>query len=342
MGAYSPPLKGRNPIDYTLLDFNERTIPVAEPIKQAMIAFINSDRLQTYPAYGDITAQLASYCDVNESQVMITNGSDHGIELTIRGVCCEGSEAIIPGPSFPMYHQVAGVEGMVIHEPLYTRESGYPVQQVKALINDNTKLIVVSNPNNPSGTLTTREVIIELANAAPQAAILVDECYFEYTQVSMSDCVEEYPNIVITRTFSKTWGLPSVRFGYVIAAEKNIQALLNVRGPYDINQLAVVAAEAALRHPEYTEQYVAEVMNVSKPMMESFLEEHQIQFWPTAANFVWIFPDRAQMLNDALRAEGILVRPKADTDGKIGLRITLGTQIQTQRLIAVMKHFFEG
>ncbi|WOG27524.1 histidinol-phosphate transaminase [Endozoicomonas sp. 8E] len=333
MEAYNPPLEGRGPHDHLLLDFNERTLPVCPSVKEAMIDFIQADRLQCYPSYGNIAAKIARYCNVEADQLMITNGSDQGIELIIRSACREGEEAIIPRPSFAMYQQVARVENLNIIEPAYSKDNGFPRQAVLDVISDKTRLIVISNPNNPSGTIVAREDILEIAAAAPNAAILVDECYFEYTQQTVADAVEQYPNLLITRTFSKTWGLPSVRLGYVISNSENIRALLNVRGPYDVNQLAVVAIDAALSNPGYTEQYVKEVMEVSKPMFEDFLNSKGIDYWPSVANFIWTFPNNPDEIEKHLRSHHILVRPKADDSGKTGLRINLGNKAQTESLI---------
>lgn len=336
MAAYAPPLEGRNPDDFTLLDFNERTIPVSDAIKQALVDYVQGNRLQQYPHYGDICERLADYCAVDAGQVMVTNGSDQGIDLIIRACCREGDEIIIPAPSFAMYEQVAKVENLNIIKPLYQRDSGYPLAQVKAAITSKTKLIVISNPNNPCGTIVEPAAIIELAKSAKDVAILVDECYFEYSQCTVAAAIKECPNLLITRTFSKTWGIPSLRFGYVLAAEQNIKALLNVRGPYDINQLAIVAATAALENPEYTERYVAEVMQQAKPRLEEFCEAKGLLYWPSAANYLWIFPDEPEALNKKLQEAAILVRPKADAEGRTGLRITIGTLEQTEFLIKVL------
>ncbi len=337
MSAYVPPLEGRDPVQYTLLDFNERTVPVADHIREALSAFVDSGRLQMYPSYGDIAQRIAEYAGVLDGQVMITNGSDHGIELIIRSACEPGDEIIIPAPSFAMYGQVAGVENLVVVEPQYSFEDGYPVEQVIASVTDKTRVVVVCNPNNPSGTLVSAEDVVRIAKAAPRAAILVDECYFEYSGVTVAAHLNECPNLVITRTFSKTWGLPSIRFGYILSAAENIQTLLNVRGPYDINQFAVVAVSAALEKPDLSMAYVEEVMTQSKPMMEAFLNEHGLRFWPSAANYLWVFPEDPVLWCETLEKSHILVRPKADLDGRQGVRITLGTREQTERLLWVLE-----
>lgn len=337
IGAYKPPLDGRDPHRFTLLDFNERTVPLSAAVQEALVDYIRAGRLQVYPAYGDIVEVIADYCRVQPEQLMITNGSDQGIDLIIRSACREGDEAIIPGPGFAMYSQCAKIENLVIHEPSYSREHGFPTEAVLAAISGKTRVICIANPNNPSGTVVRREDIIRIAKAAPQACILVDECYYEYFGETVADLVDKFPNMAITRTFSKTWGMPSLRLGYVISCADNIRALLNVRGPYDINQLAIVAIRAALAHQEYTRDYVREVMRESKPRIEQFLRDHEVDFWPSGANYLWTFPLSPDRVNRVLMAHGILVRPKADMNGRIGLRITIGTTEQTERLLVALR-----
>lgn len=339
IGAYKPPLEGRDPQQHLLLDFNERVLPVSKAVEDALIDYIRAGRLQMYPSYGDITQVIAEYCKVKPEQLMITNGSDQGIDLIIRSACREGDEAIIPAPSFAMYGQCAKIENLQVYQPYYTREGGYPLEQVLSAINPKTRLICIANPNNPSGTVVAREAIQQIAKAAPQAVVLVDECYYEYFGETVCDLVDALPNLLITRTFSKTWGVPSLRMGYVIANAENILALLNVRGPYDINQLAVVATRAALAQPRYTLDYVSEVMTQAKPELEAFLGAKGIDFWPSGANYIWAFPANPEEVEVALRERGILVRPKADADGCMGLRITIGTLEQTRRLMALLQEF---
>ncbi len=337
MGTYKPPLEGRNPEQFTLLDFNERTVPISNLIVEDLVAWLRSGRLQVYPAYGDVVERIAEYAGVDANQLMITNGSDQAIDLVFRACCEPDSEVIIPAPSFPIYSQAAQLEHAIIHQPHYSFETGYPVAEVLALINEKTRVIVVSNPNNPSGTVLSAEGILSIAGAAPNAAVLVDECYFEYCGITVADRVAAFPNIIVTRTFSKTWGLSSLRFGYLVSAAENIRALLKVRGPYDVNQLAVVAVKSALKHQAEVHAYIREVMERSKPKFEAFLNRNEISYWPSEANFIWLFMDNALAIETSLRAAGILVRPKTDAEGRIGLRVSLGTEDQTDALIAAFE-----
>ncbi|MEY4588093.1 MAG: histidinol-phosphate transaminase [Pseudomonadota bacterium] len=339
MSAYKPPLDGRDAHEHLLLDFNERTLPVSQAVEDALVDYIRSGRLQMYPAYGDVVSQIARYAQVSDEQVMITNGSDQGIELIIRASCREGDEAIIPGPGFAFYAQCAKVEHLTIIEPKYRFNEGFPFNEVLAAITERTRVICLANPNNPCGTPISREQVFAIAKAAPHAAILVDECYYEYVKTTVVDAVEQYPNLVITRTFSKTWGIPSLRLGYIISHPRNILALLNVRGPYDVNQLAVVAIKAALKDPAATLGYVDEVMQQSKPALEAYLQAKNIKFWPSATNYLWTFPANPKEIAEGLQKEGILVRPRLDADGVLGLRITIGTLAQTQRLMGVLERW---
>lgn len=342
MRAYQPPLEGRSASQHLLLDFNERTIPVSEAICKALCDYINSGALQKYPAYGDITTKLADYLGTKAENLMITNGSDQGIDLVVRAVAQPGWRAIIPAPSFAIYRQCAEVENAEIVEPDYDIEGGFPLNAVLAAVNDDTRLIVVPNPNNPTGTGISTAQIEEILTSAPEAVVLIDECYFEYSGVTMVDMVDRYPNLVIARTFSKTWGLPSLRIGTLVSQPENIEQLLKIRGPYDVNQLAIVAVEAALENPDYTRDYVAEVMNESRPLLERWLDAHGVEYWPSEANFLWTFPDRAKELDSFLQQRNILVRPKADASGRLGLRINLGTVEQTKKLLTALDNFYQA
>merc|ERR1712032_1372769 len=255
-----------------------------------------------------------------------------------------GTEAVIPGPTFAMYEQAALTEGLIIKSPFFTRERGFPLDEVLAAIGPRTSLVVFSNPNNPTGTAIPRESMLEVARKAPHCAMLVDECYYEYMapETSLKDEVGRLPNIFVTRTFSKTWGLPSLRLGYLISAEANINALCSVRGPYDVNQLAKVAVEAALADKQYMADFVAEHNTRSKPKFEDFLRQRGVEFWPSSANYIFCYFQRPMELEVELRARDILVRPKKDADGVCGLRVSIGTVEQTDRLILALSELLPG
>lgn len=340
---YVPPLEGRNPDKFSLLDFNERTIPVPSHITDALKAYLDSGLLQKYPAYGELQKEIAAYAGVLPEQCMFTNGSDQGIDLVVRCCCEKGTEVIIPSPTFAMYEQAAESEGLVIRRPNFDRVKGFPLDEVLSMVGPKTSLIVLSNPNNPTATAIPREAILKVARKAPSCAILVDECYYEFMapEETVKDEIAALPNLFVCRTFSKTWGIPSLRLGYLLSAEANISALACVRGPYDVNQMACVALSAALKDPSYVWAFVEEVNKKAKPMLEAFLERRKIVFWPSSANFVFCYFQNPVELEKGLRGRGILVRPKKDANNLLGLRITIGTVAQMEAVIKALEELLD-
>lgn len=338
LAPYLPPLDGRDVNKHTLLDFNERTVPVPDFIVKALKDHLDVQGLQCYPAYGNLAALMAEYYGCRKEECMFTNGSDQGIDLVVRCCCKEGTEAIIPAPTFAMYEQACLTEGLVIKRPFFKKETGFPTEEVLAAVGPQTSIIVLSNPNNPTGTAIKREDICRIAEKAPHCAILVDECYYEFMppESSVRDEVARFSNLFICRTFSKTWGFPALRIGALLSCEKNIQAITSVRGPYDVNQLAVVAVRAALGSKQYMLSYVDEVNSRSKPKFENYLRSRGIDFWPSSANYIFCYFQDPTPMEAALRSKHILVRPKKDEKGVLGLRITIGTDEQTDRLIAAI------
>jgi histidinol-phosphate aminotransferase len=337
MKPYKPPLEGRSDQDYLLLDFNERTTGPSPEVKEALKKFIDADRLQVYPEYGDTEEKIARYAQVPASQVMITNGADQGIDVICRAHLSDGDKVIIPDPSFAMHYQSAGVQGAEILEPPYNEQDGsFPLEAVLSLISDDVNLVILCNPNNPLGTsIPVRDVEKILRKAGEKGIpVLHDEAYFEFSGITCTDLIEEYDNLYITRTFSKAFGLVAARVGYVISQEENLQELMKIRGPYDVNMFAKMAVLAALEDMSYVEDYVREVMQESKPRLEKFLRESGIGFYPSAANFLFLTVPNPKQLIENLKAEGILVRPKKGPGGKDGVRIAIGTLEDTEKLIS--------
>ena len=167
MSPYKPPLEGRSAGDYLLLDFNERTTPLPSHVQDALVGYVRGERPHRYPEYGDILEKLAAYVGVNSDQLLLTNGSDQGIEVVFRAVTEPGEEAIVPGPTFAMLKHCAELQGLKIHAPVYTDSYQYPFDEVMSALSERTRIITVCNPNSPHGTVLEKEKVIQLAEAAP-------------------------------------------------------------------------------------------------------------------------------------------------------------------------------
>jgi len=348
MSHYKPPLEGRSSEDYLFLDFNERTNEPSPKVKEALKKFIDSGRLQVYPEYGDLEAKIAQYAEVPTSQVMVTNGGDQGIDIICRAYLDEGDKIIIPFPSFAMHYQSAGIQGAEFLEPAYKEDGEFPLEEIFDLLEDEkVKLVILCNPNNPTGIAISIEDVEKILKKAKEKniAVLHDEAYFEFTRfgqeniqqrrifagITAKDLIEKYDNLYIMRTFAKAFGLVASRAGYLISKEENIQELLKIRGPYDVNMFAKTAISAALEDTQYMENYVKEVMEISKPKLEKFLREKRIFFYQSAANFLFLKVVNPQEIIDKLKSKGILVRPKKGPDGKGAVRVSIGTLEDTNR-----------
>ena len=319
MPLYSPPMESRRTFDGLLLDFNEKTIA--------------QDNLKTniYPDYGDLDQRIAEYAGVNSDQVLATNGSDQGIDLVFRTFTQDGDKVIIPSPSFAIFYQAAMLAGNQICKPEYKENGDFPFENVLEEIDNETKLVVVCNPNNPTGAFVEIEKIEQIVQKAEKAIVFVDEAYFEYSQETAVSLMQKYPNVIISRTFSKGFGIPALRIGYLLASADHINEMLKVRGPYAVNQTACDAALQALDKIEDMEKYRDEVIKQAKPLVEDFFRKKGIKFYPSRTNFILFEINDSSLVSEKLKQEGILTRPLQDK-----LRVTIGTKKQMERFVEIM------
>lgn len=333
--AYAPPLEGRTEGDFLLLDFSESTLPPPPAVREAMKAYIDGRGVQAYPSYGAFEARLSEYAGVTPGQMIITNGSDSGIQLITGALLSPGDEMIMAKPGFVVIENCALSVGAKVVSPLYRPpEMAFPLEDILAAVTERTALIVIINPNNPTGSLATVEQIEAVLIAHPEVAVMVDEAYFEFSGVTAAPLLERHGNLVITRTFSKAFALAGLRLGYALSNPDFITQLHKLRNPYNVNMMAVVAAGAQLAAPDGWREYVTEVMERAKPMVERFFDEHGIVYTPSAGNFLLVRPDDPQAAADFLRENGILVRPQRppveDT-----FRLSIGTAADMERFIKV-------
>lgn len=338
MSPYNPPLAGRRAFSGILLDFNERTLSPSLKVQKSIRQLLKSNKLQLYPEYGGLEAKLARYVGVNKDQVIVTNGSDQAIDLIFRTFTDAGDSVIIPTPSFAMFSQSAQIVGNKILRPLYRKQNlSFPLEEAVGMINDSVKLIVICNPNNPTGTPVSIENMEKITVKASNAIILIDEAYFEFSNLTGVPLLKKYPNIIVIRTLSKAFGLPSLRVGYIVASSNYINELLKVRGPYDVNMIAYTAAIAALDDLKVAKKYAEEIMNQAKPIVEDFFTKKDITFYKSTGNFLLYRPIQEQE-ERILKENGILVRPQDKTNIENTLRLTIGTTDQMKRFIKVYQN----
>ena len=336
--AYRPPLAGRQGLR---LDFNESTIGCS-PRVLARLRSLDAEALARYPEREPVEKDVAHFLKLDPAQILLTNGVDEAIHLLCSTYLDPGDEAIIVVPTFAMYTIFAQAEGARPVPALAGDNFSFPLEAVLSRINSRTRLIAVANPNNPTGTAVACEVLLQLAKAAPHAALLVDEAYFEFHGDTILNHTPQLANLFVARTFSKAYGLAGLRIGILAGAAEQIAMVRRVASPYNVNAVALAVLPEALRDQKYIEHYVAEVQR-GRRVLEHELSALGLHYWPSRANFVLvrIGPAHAEFVR-ALRDRGVLVRDRNTDPGCEGsVRLTVGSQEHTQTLIAAMREVID-
>ena len=337
LGYYNPPLENRNPEEYILMDFNEPPMPPHNDLIEEVVSSLKN-KIHTYPFYEKFLQELSKYVGVDSDKLLLTNGSDQAVDIIFRCILEQGDEVKMVQPGFAMFSQVAGTIGCLIKGPQFNSDLSFPHEKFKSYIGDNTGLIVVINPNNPTGTSVTQDQIEDLLISFPDIPLLVDEAYYEFTGNTSVPMIEKYPNLIIIRTFSKALGLPGLRLGYVVARSDFINHLKKIRGPYDVNIVAVLAASRQLNNPEHWQSIVKHLLEQSKPALTNFFNKNNVKFYPNEANFLLVEPKDPISAFNFLKKNKILVRlmrpPISHT-----FRMSLGMMPDMERFMSVYSRY---
>ena len=339
--AYHPPLAGR---DGLRLDFNENTAGCSPRVLERLRT-ISSDDLARYPERQPVEAVVARFLGVSESEILLTNGVDEAIHLLCQTYLDSGDEALIIVPTYSMYRIYMSAAGARVIAIPTDIDFKFPLESVRNSVTEDTRMIAIANPNNPTGTFTPAEHLLEIARSAPQAAILIDEAYFEFCSKSLLARRQECPNIFVTRTFSKAYGLAGLRVGVLVGDAQQMPSIRRVCSPYNVNAVALTSLPEALADQGYIERYVRETLQ-SRARLERTLQTRGIPFWPSQANFVLArigaTKSDSQSFVEQMRRRGILVRDRSADHACEGcVRFTLGTIEHTDRLLTALDEVLE-
>ena len=332
--SYRPPLAGRQGLR---LDFNESTIGCS-PRVLARLRSLDAEALARYPEREPVEAEVASFLGLGPAQVLLTNGVDEAIHLLCSTYLERGDEALVVVPTFAMYALFAAAAGARVVEVQAKENFEFPLDDLLAGINPRTRLVAIANPNNPTGAVVACDVLLRVAEAAPDAAILVDEAYFEFHGETIIDCNPLPPNLFVARTFSKAYGLAGLRIGIVAGRTEQMAMVRRVASPYNVNAVSLAVLPDALLDQDYVEHYVADVRR-NRSRLEKELRDLGLQYWPSHANFVLVRVGAAHVeFVQALRARGILVRDRHSDPGCEGcVRVTVGSDEHTLTLIRALQ-----
>jgi histidinol-phosphate aminotransferase len=332
--TYHPPLEGRAGLR---LDFNENTVGCSPRVLER-IRQITFDDLARYPERSPVEAMVADHLKVSAQETLLTNGVDEAIHLLCETYLESGDQSCVVVPTFAMYQIFAAATGARVISIPAGPDFAFPIENLLRQINPATRLIAVANPNNPTGSVARAEDLLLVADSAPDAALLVDEAYFEFYGETLIAQWRQRPNIFVARTFSKAYGLAGLRIGVLMGNGEQMDSVRRVASPYSVNSVALACLPEALADDEYVRQYAIEV-RAGRDRLQSELKSLGIPFWPSQANFVLL---RMGDLNSAfirgMRERGILVRDRSRDPGcENCVRITLGSAAHTNRLLEVLR-----
>lgn len=284
---------------------------------------------------------LADFLQRNPTEIALGNGSNELLELVARIFAGKDDEIIYSQYAFAVYPisaQAVGATGVEVP----AKGWGHDLQAMADAITNKTKLIYLANPNNPTGTLFTQQEWEAFISRVPSNVIVVlDEAYTEYVTheeyANGLEYLEQYPNLIVSRTFSKAYGLAALRIGYMIANEELIAYINRLRAPFNINHLAQVAAIAALKDPMFVKKTV-DLNRQGMQALTQFFEQKGLSYIPSQGNFICLnLGQDALNINQALLKEGVIVRPVA-TVGEFSqfLRVSIGLPNENQHFMAAL------
>ncbi|MDP2902745.1 MAG: histidinol-phosphate transaminase [Methylovulum sp.] len=283
---------------------------------------------------------LAKKYALDAAQITLGNGSNEILELVARAFLTPACEVVFSQHAFavyPLVTQAVGAVAVVVPAIGY----GHDLTAMAQAITANTRLVFIANPNNPTGTLLAQADLEQFIGALPNTVVCVlDEAYFEFVSqdavVNSIDWLEKYPNLIITRTFSKAYGLAGLRVGYSLSSAEIADILNRVRQPFNNNALALVAAEAALTDDKHLQRTIANNTQGMQQLTDGF-KALGLEWIPSAGNFVAVDLKRAGLpVYEALLRKGVIVRPVANYEMPEFLRISIGTPTENQLFLQAL------
>ena len=313
---------------------NENPLGMSPKAKVALEKAVAS--LERYPDDFDLKSALASHSGLGMEHIVLGNGSNDVLDLIARVFLAPGRSAIFSQHAFAVYPLAslsAGAELIAVP----AKDFGHDLDAMRLAIRHDTRLIWIANPNNPTGTFLPYPQLKAFLQAVPADVVVVlDEAYNEYIpppeRTDTTAWLAEFPNLVITRTFSKIYGLAGLRIGYALASAEIADLMNRVRQPFNCNNLALAAATAALDDHEF----VARSYALNRAGMEQIiagLKRFGFSHIPSHGNFLTFKAGDAAALNQKLLKQGVIVRPLGGYEMPEWLRVTIGTEVENLRFL---------
>lgn len=243
------------------LDRNERLSPFPVPIYEEMMKSIGPEALTTYPDPTPLYRRAAEAMKLDEDNFFFTNGSDAALRMILQAFLSPGDSLVLTNPGYAMLGVYSKIDSASVVEISYNERIELDLDQLKDAIRRKPKVVALPNPDQPTGTVVKREALHELIGAAAEvgAVFVIDEAYYPFYPATAIDWIEEFPNLLVTRSFSKAYGLAGLRLGFMAGPSELVGYASRVRGLHEVNTVAVSCGSYLLEHPEVLEEYVSEV-----------------------------------------------------------------------------------
>ncbi|HTT21491.1 MAG TPA: histidinol-phosphate transaminase [Candidatus Sulfotelmatobacter sp.] len=328
--TYEAPAEGR--AGKIRLDFNENTSGCSPAVIRALPK-LTPRQIAMYPEYARPSGRIARHFGVRGDELLLTNGGDDALRVFFDAFVSEGSGVLFCEPTFPMYRYYAEIYGARIDVLRYDSEMNFPLQAVLAALKRRPRVFFLANPNNPTGTLVPLRNLRKILEAATHTAVVLDEAYAEFSGLTAIAWIRHFPQLFITRTFSKAAGLAALRLGAVIACKESLSILRRAMPPFPVNIAALVAAETALREGKTIRKYVRETLRL-RGWFAGELKKLGIETFSSGGNFLLAnFGPSGPPLFAHLARQGILLRERTREIGPGYVRITIGTAREMQTVL---------
>jgi histidinol-phosphate aminotransferase len=341
MEAYVPGEQPQGTQRIIKLNTNENPYPASPMVAEAIAREIGDAgarlRLYSDPNARELREEAARLYGFEVEQILHGNGSDELLALLVRAAIEPGDSIAYPYPTYVLYETLARSEGAKIESVDFDRSFALP----RALNGTTAKLVFVANPNSPSGTLSSVADLRELARSSKQGVLVVDEAYGDFADGSALELARSEPNVVVLRTFSKSYSLAGMRLGLLFGSKELVSGIGKLKDSYNLDRLAIVAGTAALRDQPWMRANVEKIKR-TRARLVAGLSAFGMDVLPSQANFVFArlgSADKARAAYQFLKDRGILVRYFKLRLLDDGLRITVGTDSEVDELLAALNAF---
>jgi histidinol-phosphate aminotransferase len=339
LSPYHSPIGSRAGLS---LDLNE-SMAGCSPRVLARLRSLSAAEVSMYPQREVGERLIANFLNIPPEQVLLTNGIDEALSLLFTSYLGAGDELLFADPTFVMYPMLGKALGAQMVRLKSGEDLALPVADLLARVSPRTRVIAIANPNNPTGLAAPRADLLRLAEAAPDAAVLIDEAYFEFCGETIVDKtlipdLARHPNLFVARTFSKAYGLAGLRLGVLTGAAEQIGYLRRFALPFNVNAAALACMEEALADQAFVRDHVAQVKQGRERLAQLF-NALGLHFWPSQTNFVLVrVGASAQTFVESMQRRGVLVRDFSASAGCDGcVRISVGTPSQMNGVLQAIR-----